>query len=65
MSTLDAACARARAWLDRHQNADGTWGYRPGQPGAGEPTLLAAAAGLRGWGLALASCSAARGRAAP
>lgn len=47
MSTLDAACARARAWLDRHQNADGSWGYRPGQPGAGEPTLLAAAAGLR------------------
>ena len=35
----------ARAWLTRHRNADGSWGYVPGDPGAGEATLLASASG--------------------
>ena len=46
MSDLDFACAAARAWLLRQRNTDGSWGYLPGQAGAGEPTLLACAAGI-------------------
>lgn len=45
-AALADAAGRAEAWLEAHCNADGSWGYRPGQPGSGEPTLLAAAAGL-------------------
>lgn len=36
----------ARAWLEAARNEEGSWGYLPGQPGRGEPTVLAAAAGL-------------------
>lgn len=43
---LDAAIVRAQAWLVQAANTDGSWGYRPGQRGCGEATLLAAAAGL-------------------
>lgn len=36
--------SRARSWLSSVRNPDGTWGYVPGQPGRGEPSLLVAAA---------------------
>ncbi|MCB9780115.1 MAG: hypothetical protein H6742_16230 [Alphaproteobacteria bacterium] len=39
------ALDRGRAWLQRVRNADGSWGYTPGQQGRPEPTVLAAAAG--------------------
>jgi len=45
-ATVAEAAGRAESWLLAHRNADGSWGYRPGQSGSGEPTLLAAAAGL-------------------
>jgi hypothetical protein len=45
-ATLASARTRAADYLLRGRNADGSWGYLPGQKGAGEPTLLAAAAGL-------------------
>lgn len=35
----------ARRWLRQHRNDDGSWGYVPGNSGAGEPTLLAVASG--------------------
>ncbi len=38
---LDAA----RLWLAEQKNDDGSWGYVPGNAGAGEPTLLAVASG--------------------
>lgn len=40
----EEALGRARAWLARVRNADGTWGYLPGARGRPEPTLLALAA---------------------
>lgn len=36
----------AQRWLSKAQNADGSWGYAPGAPGMGEPTLHAVAAGM-------------------
>ena len=36
---------RARDWLSHVRNPDGSWGYLPGDDGAGEPTLLAVASG--------------------
>lgn len=36
----------ALRWLEQHRNPDGSWGYLPGQPGRGEPTILATALGL-------------------
>ena len=35
----------ARRWLAEQKNDDGSWGYVPGNAGAGEPTLLAVASG--------------------
>ena len=37
--------AEALDWLARNRDDSGAWGYLPGQPPAGEPTVLAAAAG--------------------
>lgn len=47
VTPADAATARDRAlaFLAARRNADGSWGYLPGQAGLPEPTLLAAAAG--------------------
>lgn len=44
-ATLQAALAAGRDWLRAARNADGSWGYRPGQQGRPEATVLAAAAG--------------------
>lgn len=44
--TVSEAAARSRAWLEAARGAAGAWGYRPGQPPSGEPTLLAVLAGL-------------------
>jgi hypothetical protein len=37
---------RAQAWLHSARTAEGAWGYLPGGPAMGEPTLLACAAGM-------------------
>ena len=42
--SVSVARAAAVAYLAGVVNADGSWGYLPGQPGKPEPTLLAAAA---------------------
>lgn len=42
---LALALAQGRAWLRAARNADGSWGYTPGQQGRPEATILAAAAG--------------------
>lgn len=42
---LADALAAGRAWLTAVRNADGSWGYTPGQQGQPEATVLAAAAG--------------------
>ena len=45
------ALADARSFLAASRNPDGSFGYRPGEPGRPEPTLLAAALGdpALGW----------------
>ena len=43
---MQHALEQGRAWLTSHRNPDGSLGYTPGQSGRGEPTLLAAAAGI-------------------
>ena len=40
------ALTRGRRWVGAQQNADGGFGYRPGNASAAEPTILALAAGL-------------------
>lgn len=40
------AMMRGRRWVADQQNADGAFGYRPGNKSAAEPTILALAAGL-------------------
>ncbi len=40
------ALTRGHSWLEAQRNPDRSLGYRPGQPGRPEPSLLVAAAGL-------------------
>lgn len=41
------AAARARDWLEKNRGSDRAFGYLPGQPSRGEPTVLAEAAGVQ------------------